>query len=292
MTRLLVLSSAQAGGTEEAALAGARVVLAGSADLEVVPTGSPADLQAALDRRGGRLPVVAGGDGSLHLVVAALRERGELATTAVGLLPMGTGNDFARSVGVPLEPAAAAAAVLCGAARPLDVLVDDAGSVAVNAAHVGVGARASAAAAGLKPRLGPVGYRLGSVVAGATARAPRLTVTVDGRALATDRRVLQVGIGNGATIGGGSPLFPGAQPDDGRLDVVVSLATAPLARLSYGAALRHGSHVQRFDVRVASGLTVTVEGDPAELNVDGELAGRVTRRSWRVEPAAWRLLVP
>lgn len=260
--------------------------------MEVVRTASPADLDAALDRRAGRLPVVAGGDGSLHLLVQALRERAELTATAVGLLPMGTGNDLARTVGVPLEPPAAALAVLRGTARPLDLLVDDAGNVVVNAAHLGVGAQAAKAAVALKPGLGRVGYRLTSVVAGATAAAPRLLVTVDGTVLSTGRRVLQVGIGNGRTIGGGSPLLPAARPDDGVLDVLVSLAVGPLARLGYGAALRAGRHVDRADVLVTSGRTVTVEGTPAELNVDGELAGRMTRRSWRVEPAGWRLLVP
>lgn len=292
MTRLLVLSSALAGGTEATALAAAQHVLTAEVDVEVAATGSPADLEAALDRRGGRLPVVAGGDGSLHLLVQGLLDRGELGSTPVGLLPMGTGNDLARTVGVPLEPAAAAAAVLRGRARPLDLLVDDTGSVLVNAAHLGVGARASRAAGALKPRLGPAGYLLGSVVAGATAPAPRLRVTVDGRVLAAGvDRVLQVGIGNGRTIGGGSPLLPAARPDDGVLDVVVSLAVRPRARLSYGVALRGGRHVDRPDVLVSTGRTVTVEGEAAELNLDGELAGRVTRRSWRVEPAAWRLLV-
>ena len=60
--------------------------------------------------------MVAGGDGSLHAVVTALHRRHELAERTLGLIPLGTGNDFARALDIPLDPAEAAAA-LCSAAR-------------------------------------------------------------------------------------------------------------------------------------------------------------------------------
>ena len=291
--RLLILSSARPGGSEGRALDTACKVLAAAADVDLARTSSPASLQRALDRRSGRVPVVAGGDGSLHLVVQALHDRGELGSTPVGLLPLGTGNDLARAVGVPLEPAAAAAVVNDGHARALDLLLDEAGSVLLNAAHLGVGATASRLSARLKPTFGPVGYRLGSLLAGTTAEAPRLRVTVDGTVLADgDRPALMVAVGNGGTIGGGSPLLPAARLDDGVLDVMVSFATSPLARLRFGAALRKGRHVARSDVLIGTGRTVAVQGDAAELNVDGELAGRTSGRTWRLRSAAWRLLAP
>ena len=109
--------------------------------------------------------VVCGGDGSVHAVVAALHRAGA-AGPPVGLIPLGTGNDLARALGLPLDPAAAARVVLDGRPRTLDLLVDDAGGMVVNAVHLGVGAEAARQAAALKPRLGRLAYLVGGVSAG------------------------------------------------------------------------------------------------------------------------------
>ena len=100
--------------------------------------------------------MVAGGDGSLHAVVAALHKRHELAGATLGLLPLGTGNDFARGNDIPLEIEDAARLVLAGEARPVDLIVDETGSIVVNNVHVGVGAQASRKGAQVEgpPRLG------------------------------------------------------------------------------------------------------------------------------------------
>ena len=89
-----------------------------------------------------------------------------------------------------------------------------------------------------------------------------------------------VAVANGRTIGGGAELAPGAEPDDGLLDVVVATSTGPLARLGFAVALREGEHVERDDVLVVQGREVTVTGDPFPLNADGELDGPVTSRTW------------
>ena len=288
----LLLASARAGSTEDAAVEAARAVLAGAGPVEVVLTATPGDLDRALDAAGGRQLVVAGGDGSLHVVVTRLRARGELARP-VALVPLGTGNDLARGLGLPLEPADAARAVLAGTPRPLDLLADDAGGIVVNAVHLGVGAVAAAAAGRFKPRLGPLAYPLGAVAAGLRCPGWRLRVSVDGRVLTdTHRRSLMVGIGNGSGIGGGTPLLPGARPDDGLLDVVVSYAVGPLARVRFGAALQSGEHLRDRDVRSARGRRVTVGGEPVGVNADGELDDGLTHRTWTVEPAAWSLVLP
>ena len=86
---------------------------------------------------------MAGGDGSLHAVIAALHRRNELADAVVGLVPLGTGNDFARGVGIPLDPEEAARVVVAGNVRPVDLIVDCLGEVVVNNVHIGVGAPAS-----------------------------------------------------------------------------------------------------------------------------------------------------
>ena len=143
MRSLLVITNADAGTADEETLATALTVLRADASVEVAKTSNPGELDGVLHRAGGRTIVVAGGDGSLHAVVKALHKRHELGGATLGLLPMGTGNDFARGNDIPLEIEDAARLVLAGEARPVDLIVDETGSIVVNNVHVGVGAQAS-----------------------------------------------------------------------------------------------------------------------------------------------------
>ena len=274
-------------------MAAARRALAAGGDVEQATTGTPAELDEVLDRRQGRRLVVAGGDGSLHLVVRRLHERGELSDVELALVPLGTGNDLARALGVPLEPAAAGELARRGTARPLDLLVDDRGSASVNAVHLGVGADAAQAAAGLKPRLGALAYPLGALAAGLRTIGWHMRVEVDGRVLADGaRRALMTAVGNGPGVGGGTPLLPHAVPDDGLLDVMVSFASGPLARVAFGVALREGRHSRSRSVRYARGRSVSVRDGLMPLNEDGEVGAEVQARTWTVAPGAWRLVAP
>ncbi|MQA16744.1 MAG: lipid kinase [Pseudonocardiaceae bacterium] len=292
-TRLLVLSNAKAGSTDEGTRAEVLQALRTGADVVTVTPRDPADIDRHLADHPERRPVALGGDGTLHLLVAALYARGELASCAVGLVPLGTGNDVARTLGIPLDPVAAAAVVLDGRDRELDALVGDDGRIVINAIHLGVGARGSQDARPLKPWLGHRAYRIGALIAGLRTRGWPVTVIVDGRQLCDGRRrALMIGIGNGRSIGGGTPLTPHALPDDGLADVVVSTATGPLSRLSYGWRLRGGRHEEMRQVVAGRGRVVSVSGPPLPINSDGELGAEITRRTWTVAPRAWRITVP
>lgn len=292
MNRLLVVTNAAAGSTDDERVDAALAVLREAADVRVDTCADAGDLDRLLDGLGDRTLVLAGGDGSVHTAVATLHRRGELSPDRpLALLPLGTGNDLARTLGIPLDPAEAARALLTGRRRPLDLLVDDTGGVVVNAVHMGIGAEAAEKAGALKERLGKAAYAVGSVLAGAGSIGWDLRVEVDGEPLHTDEPVLMVGVANGRTIGGGAELAPDAVPDDGLLDVIVATSTGPLARLGFGVALREGGHVEREDVVAVRGRTVLVTGEPFPLNADGELDGPVDRRTWTVRPGAWAVLV-
>lgn len=294
MPSFLVLTNPQAGGADDDVLDAVLAVLrAGGADVDTAPLGLPDELAETLGRFPGHRPVAAGGDGSLHLLVAALHVRGELGERVLGLVPMGTGNDVAGSLGIPEDPEAAAGVVLHGRVRALDLLTDDEDSVVINAVHLGIGAQANKDGSPLKPLLGRIAYQVGAVVAGLRSTGWRLRVVVDGRVLVDGgRRVLQVGIANGATIGGGTPLSPDAVPDDGLVDVVVSTATGPFARFGYARLFRKGRHGEHPAVTITRAREVRVSGPATPLNVDGEIGELTGERCWTVQPRAWRITVP
>lgn len=287
MTGYLVLTNADAGSNEDDALSPALEVLRQSAPVEVVHTSSAAELDEVLPGTTDTV-VVAGGDGSLHALVNALARLS--LDLPVGLIPLGTGNDFARGVGLPLEPAAAARVIAEGEPTSVDLIVAGDGTVVVNNVHVGVGAQAGHEAKALKPILGRIGYVAGALIAGLRPRFIRVSLTVDDeRVVGPEQHIVQIAVGNSSTVGGGTELIPGADPLDGCLDVVVSAAVGPVARLGYLVQLRTGHHVERPDVTTYRGKRVRIEGESFTLSADGELSGLLTSASWELAPGALRM---
>jgi len=290
---ILLLTNVQAGSADDEKLGAAVAVLRTSATVEVCVTSRQGQLDDVLDRLGRRQLVVAGGDGSFHGVVAALNRRSELKDTVLGLIPVGTGNDFARAVGIPLDPEAAARAVLAEKVGPVDLVVDDAGDVIVNNVRLGMGAEASRRATKWKKRLGRPGYAIGAVKAALRPHVLRVLVRVDEEIVAdVDRPVLDISIGNGATVGGGLPVNPAADPQSGQMDVMVSFAVGPVARIGYGIDLLRSRHLTRSDVLHRRGDTVSISGTSFYASSDGELSGPVTNRTWRVEKSAFQMTLP
>ena len=300
---MLVITNADAGTADQETLEQALAILRAASSVEVAATGNPGELDGVLHRAGSRRIVVAGGDGSLHAVVAALHKRHELEGKVLALLPLGTGNDFARGTGIPLDIEEAARLVVSGEVRPVDLIVDETGAVVVNNVHVGVGAQASRKAHSWKTalgtvgvgkvNLGKVGYPIGALLAAFHPPHRRLRVEIDGRVVNdVDHPLLMVAIGNGANVGGGTEITPGADPESGRLDVMVSRAVSPMAKLGYVAGLRKGEHHRRDDVLYVRGSTVSVSGEEFWVAADGEIYGPERSRSWRIEPGAYSMVLP
>ncbi len=300
---LLLITNSQAGTADREAVETALTVLREQTRVDVRATSGPEELDEVLADVGDRRVVVAGGDGSLHAVVAALYRRGALAGQELALLPLGTGNDFARTLGIPLDPAAAARTVRDGTPRRMDLLVDDTDGIVVNNVHLGAGATAGRHGARWKKRLGSsssgrlnlgrLGYPIGAARTAIRPPTLRLRVEVDGVVAADlDERVLMVVLGNGASVGGGTPLAPGADPSDGRIDVLVASPETFPAKLRYALGVLGGRHPEHEDVRTLRGADVIVSGTEFWCSADGELDGPVRRRSWRLEPAAYAMVVP
>jgi len=298
VTSRLAITNATAGGAEHEAVQAALDVLRADGPLRVESTADEHALDvvlSAVERNPDAddpVVVVVGGDGSLHALLNALHRAGDLGRTWVGLIPLGTGNDFARGVGVSLDPEEAAVQHVTGRPQQVDVLVDERDRLTVNSVHLGIGADAGREAHVWKKRLGRLGYVVGAVKAGVTAPGLQLRITVDGQRLRHSHGIIQVAINNAAFIGGGTELAPDADPGDGRADVVVSYANAPLARLGYALRLRRGEHALRDDVVTRRAARVDVEGDEFCINADGEVSGPYRSLSWRILPAAATMVLP
>lgn len=325
--RLLVITNGRAGSADTEAVGKALTVLQREAWVEVRATHSLAELSDALADAGDRTIVVAGGDGSLHAVVQGLHDLGTLRGSTLGLLPLGTGNDFARTLGIPRSARRAARIILDGTPRPTDVVVDDQDQVTVNCAHIGAGAEAGERGArwkkrlhrisdtvGLGPitvgpanlgplgvgtarlgpaRLGRLGYPIGALQTAIYPPMIQARVEVDGVVVAeSDQEVLMVALGNGATVGGGTPLVPGADPHDGWLDILIATPVSVRNQLEYLIHLQAGTHTTYASAQIVPGRSVSIVGTPFDCNSDGELDGPVTERTWRVRPAAYSMVVP
>jgi YegS/Rv2252/BmrU family lipid kinase len=221
--------------------------------------------------------VAAGGDGTVSRTVAALSD----ADVTFGVVPLGTGNDFARTLGTPEDPLEAAGAVANGTTRTIDVWRasgSGAERLFVNASVGGFPVEVDQRVGDREKRvLGPVAY----LTAGArTAVAmQRFTVRLDGDEVSD---CLAVGVGNGRTVGGGIPLFPRADPSDGRLEACALSATGAVGVAKLGLAVRSGEHPDLDGVVSTSGDRIRIEADPAvEMNVDGDLVGLRTPVEYR-----------
>ena len=240
--------------------------------------------------------VAVGGDGTVSEVVAGLAG----GPVPLGIVPLGTGNDLAATLGVPRGVREAVARVV----RPdaelrridlLDVAWTDRGGAAgervvANAVGVGFDAAAAAGAARYK-RLGGTAAYIASVLRtlGGWSRPTRTArVWADG-ALVHDGPLFLCEIGNGPRVGGGFVLTPGARLDDGVADVclVGHVATGRALRL-LPRAIR-GTHVAAPEVAVARAREVRVEaaGDAVPVHGDGEsLSAGVAELTARVRPGA------
>jgi len=290
----VVLANPSAGSTDDELTDRLVDRLGQYGEVEVSPLGDDPDDDTALDRTiteaDGRCLVVVGGDGSLHRTAARMAALDRL-DLEVGLIPLGTGNDLARGAGLPLDPLEAVDLLGRTPARAMDLLVGN-GSVIVNAVHLGLGADAAIQAGRWKPKLGAAAYPLGAVVAGTWSDPWELKVTVDGRVVHDGTTVL-AGIGNGLTIGGGTPMFPGARLDDGQAVVVVAAGRwGRPGRAVFGRRLRQGRHERLPWVQVVRGRHIEVSGDPVAGNADGEIWPAAARWDVTVQPSVLRLRRP
>jgi lipid kinase YegS len=236
--------------------------------------------------RGTDAVLAVGGDGTVNEVVNGL-----LGTdVALGIIPVGTANDFARQTGIPADARGALEVVLEHEAVRIDVGTLN-GRAFLNVSSAGIGAETTAeTSAAAKGLLGPLAYALTGVrkMAGdQEARRARFT----GPGFDREVEFLHFAVGNARATGGGTIITPLARVDDGLLDLCV---VEPTARSAYAGLLlevRRGEHLERDGVHYVQTPWVTVESEaPIVANLDGEPTS-LTSLEYRVIPAALRVHV-
>lgn len=255
--------------------------------------GHAAVVAEAEARAGRALLLTFGGDGTVSETA-----RGILASEsmcALGVIPHGTGGDFARSLGVPSRVADAARALRKGETRRIDVgrvRFDDGSSRCfVNAASFGLSAEvAKRVNASSKSKLS---YAEQLLKAAFDFRFPRVELETE---LGLPERVFitTLSVHNGRFFGGGMEMAPGAELRDGKLQLVVVRKMSPLKLLSRAPLLYRGSHLQLEDVEhseIVSLAARPANGDVIEVEVDGESVGQLPAR-FEVDAGALRVRMP
>ena len=279
--RIALVANPESGGGVEAAEVEQRLREAGASVERFAIGDELAATESAPDR-----VVVAGGDGSIGPVAAAAAA----ADLPLAVIPIGTANDFARALGLPVElTEACVLAANGGSTRTLEIARMD-GRPFVNVASAGLAVAAAHEAGRWKKLIGAPAYAVGALRAGLSADALECSVSCDGRTL-FEGRAWQVIVSSSGAFGGGSSVEV-ASSSDGRLDATVIVAGSRPGLVGHAYGLRFGRIVRRRGVRHARCSEIEV-GVPAatEFNVDGELVRHGSAR-FTIEPAAVAVVTP
>ncbi len=256
--------------------------------VEVRVTWEPGDAarmtaEAVADAAAGKISciVAGGGDGTINEVFGAAYTAGLPAECRLGLLPLGTANDFAHATGVPLQDFAAALQLAATTSpRWIDLGLLDARPF-VNLVSGGFGSRVTVETdPELKRRLGGLAYLLTGISHFAEVSASRGRFRAEG--FAWEGPFVAVAIGNGRQAGGGVPLCPDALIDDGLLDLTILPELDHAKRLNvFSHLLRQGAAGIRAELVTARSSWIEYElNDDLNVNLHGE---PMLARRFRVE---------
>lgn len=230
--------------------------------------------------------IVGGGDGTMNMALGGVLASG----LPLGILPLGTANDLARTLGLPQDLQKACEIIAAGSTRKIDIGEVN-GHHFFNVAHIGLAVEVARRSNGeLKRRLGALAYPYAAWTAFRTRRTFSVSLHCDDdmRSL----RAVQVSVGNGRFYGGGIPIAEDAAIDDGRLDLYAIPGSRTGRLLALLPLIRSGSAKRSQDIVTMAGQVVEVRTRrPKTVSVDGEEMTHTPAR-FRLKRNALEVFVP
>lgn len=209
--------------------------------------------------------IAAGGDGTVNAVMNGLVG----SSVPLGIIPLGTANDFAQQAGIPDDPLEAFEIILTSEPIAIDTASLN-GRHFLNVSSGGIGAETTAETPDeLKAVLGPLAYAITGVRKLTSLESMKLDVTGAGERIGCE--ALLFAVGNARTTGGGNLLTPKASVTDGLLDICIVDAMPVSSLLPLLLKMRNGEHVGEDGVSYIQAPAVTITSPcPVSVNVDGE----------------------
>lgn len=230
--------------------------------------------------------IVGGGDGTLNAALPGLRDTG----LPLGIIPLGTANDLARTLALPLDIDEAAHVIAAGNRCKVD-LGEVNGHPFFNVASIGFGVDLTRALTrDAKLRWGTLGYLIAALRVVRRAQPFHATIRIGD----TVRRskTVHLAVGNGRHYGGGMTVSEDARIDDNRLDVYSLEVPNAFALIKLLPAMKAGTHGRWAEVETMAGQEVTIETSrPRSVNADGEIVTR-TPAHFRVLSGAVQIYAP
>jgi diacylglycerol kinase (ATP) len=265
----------------------ARELEAAGFSVEIIQTPAPGEaarIAREASAEGCRMVIAVGGDGTANEIANGLVG----TSTALALYPIGSGNDFARSLGYPRKRRDIGRFLASARRRVIDVGEVN-GRIFVNAAGVGIDGHVAERIEASARVVGPMlGYFVGALVSIATYRPQPMRLRIDDQAL--EGKQLLVVAANGTHFGSGMHIAPQAKIDDGLFDIVVAGDLGRWASLVALAKLYRGTHVNGRDVLAFRARSLDVEFDrELPTQADGEPV-RASSLTVRMLPGALTVL--
>ena len=236
--------------------------------------------------KGERFIVAVGGDGTINEVVSALYDKPDVV---MGICPFGTGNDFARVLGLSSEPESTAEVLINGAPTPVDVGMAGSKPFA-NVAGIGFDVDVVINTEKYKGRYnGMMPYLMGIVKSLLHLPSIPMKITADGETF--EEKVAICAVGNGSHFGGGMAALPEADATDGLFDVCVIRHVSLPTLLRLLPLFIKGKHLGKKPVRYFRAKELKVECERRPMQLDGEL-GEYAPVTFRVLHGALKIMLP
>jgi YegS/Rv2252/BmrU family lipid kinase len=286
--RGLLLANPKARRGTEGVREATDVLRSSGADLLVEDIGSSKEIAEHVRRHVDDVDfiVLGGGDGTINAGLASLLE----ARLPLGILPLGTANNTARTLGIPTELADAAQLIAGGRTRRIDV-----GQVGdrffLTTASIGLSVRITKELSGAsKRRWGPLAY--GVAALRALSKVDPFEAEIQHDAGSRRLRAIQIMIGNGRHYGAALTVAEQARPDDALLDCYAIEAVPWWRLLGLLPALKRGRQGDKADVQAITSRTIRIETpEPHRIDADGELVG-TTPATFSTLPLALEVFAP